>query len=222
MQPTTGVWGLGLALVWLFLISLLGPEAAAQPKWQAFPVEQSRLVLDVPPLSRQPTRAQELTGSSGKIRMFQYTWGNTAGTAAYADIMIQQPTAGTSFDRLPDYVALIPTVWPAVKAKSPSFGATESTVTAPLGQLQSRSLTLGPRHCIGFGGAFGTVVSDGAAQMGSYRPTGGNWIFGIYCPAANERLTPDGVRYVLEGIGWTDTKTAAAGRAKPAVIANAE
>jgi hypothetical protein len=211
----------GTAVVGVFTC-LVAEAATAQPKWQAFPAEQSRLVLDVPPLSRQPSRAQELTGAVSTIRMFQYTWGNTAGTAAYADIMIQQPTAGTSFDRLPDYVALIPTVWPAVKAKSPVFGMTESVVEAPPGHLQYRSLALGARQCVGFGGAFGTVVSDGRAQMGGYRPTGGNWIFGIYCPASGQKLTAEGARYVLEGLGWLDTRTAAADRARPAAIATAE
>lgn len=204
------------------LTCLIAGAATAQPKWQAFPADQSRLVLDLPPLSRPPSRAQELTGAVSTIRMFQYTWGNPAGTAAYADVMIQQPTAGTSFDRLPDYVALIPTVWQSVKAKSPVFGTAESAVEAPLGHLQYRSLTLGARHCVGFGGAFGTVVSDGRAQMGGYRPTGGNWIFGVYCPASGQKLTAEGARYVLEGLGWLDTKTAAADRARPAVIATVE
>jgi hypothetical protein len=210
-----------LGLASLAFCGLVASDGIAQPKWQAFPAEQSRLVLDLPPLSRQPARAQELTGTSGKIRMFQYTWGNPAGPAAYADIMIQQPTSGAVFDRLPDYVALIPTVWPAVKAKSPVFGDSEGAATAPLGELRYRSLALGPRHCIAFGGAFGAVL-DGATQMAGVMLAGGNWIFGIYCPTGGQKLTPDGARYVLEGIGWTDTKTAAAGRARPAVIATAE
>lgn len=210
---------LGLAGLALWCLTLA--DATAQPKWQAFPADQSRLVLDAPELPRLPARAQELTGTSGKIRMFQYSWGNPAGAAAYADIMIQQPTSGSSFDRAPDYVALIPTVWPAVKAKTPTFDADERTAAAPLGEIKYRSMSLGARHCLAFGGVFGAVL-DGTAQMAGVKLMGGNWMFGIYCPASGQKLTADGARYVLEGIGWTDTKVAAPGRAKPAVIATAE
>jgi hypothetical protein len=95
------------------------------------------------------------------------------------------------------------------------------SASAALGELRYRELTIGPRHCIGFGGAFGAVL-DNRAQIAGYKPTGGNWIYGIYCPVAGQRLTPEGARYVVEGLGWTDTKTADAGRARPAVMTTAE
>lgn len=195
--------------------------AKAQPKWQAFPAEQSRLVLDAAPLSQRPTRASELTGTSGRIRTFLYAWGDSAGRAAYADVIIHQTPDGSPYSGPPDYVALIPTSWPALRNGGGVFGKEEKSASAALGELRYRELTIGPRHCLGFGGAFGAVL-DNRAQIAGYKPTGGNWIYGIYCPATGQRLTPDGARYVVEGLGWTDTKVAAAGRAKPAVITKPE
>ena len=213
------MWG-KLSLAGLVSYGVMLADVVAQPKWLGFPPEQSRLVLDAPDLPRMPVRAQELTGASPTVRTFQYLWGHPARPAAYADITIQQPTSGASFDRSPDYVALIPAVWPAVKASAPVFGTEERSVAAPLGEIKYRTLSIGPRQCLGFGGAFGAVL-QGDAQMAGVKLVGGNWIYGMYCPPSGQTLTPEGARYVLEGIGWTDTKTAVAGRSKPATITTA-
>lgn len=201
----------------ILLAMLIAGPALAQPRWENFAPDKSRLVLDAPELSRKPVAARELAGGPTGIRMFQYTWGSLSRPGAFVDVMMLQPTTGAHFPSEPDYRASILTVWPSIKAQTPVFADDEKLLQAPVGALRYRSMTLPDRTCLAFGGAVGAVL-DGKTQMAGVRLTGDKWMYGLYCPLADHRFTPEGAAYSLQGFGW-DADVARPARPAPATIA---
>ncbi|MFN4164904.1 MAG: hypothetical protein ACK4GK_10045 [Ferrovibrio sp.] len=206
----------------ILLVLLFAGQAMAQPRWESFAAEKSSLQLHAPDLPMLPSRAQELRGGNPGVRAFEYIWGKPLASAPFADVLVfQQAKLDYYYTREPDYLVQIPAALTYLKARDPQFGAEEFSVVAPLGLLKYRTLSLGSRHCLGFGGLFG-VVQGAVSFTGGSVPKGNHWIYGVYCPEAGQRLTPEGARYIMEGFGWSDIGLAKPDRAAPAAIAVAQ
>lgn len=201
-----------------FLLLLFAADVVAQPRWEVFPAQESSLVFSAPDMPDQPSKAQELRGGSPGTRVFNYTWGKPLAPAAYAQVIVNQLVQnGKAYTRPPDYPKLLVDVFSHVKSANPEFGESESDAAAALGPLKFRTMALGSRDCLAFGGIFG-VMAGGMAFAGGAVPKGDHWIYGLYCPPAGSRLSSEGARYIMEGFGWKGIGMAQPGRAKPAEI----
>ncbi|HEX6959009.1 MAG TPA: hypothetical protein VF194_13570 [Ferrovibrio sp.] len=210
------------SLCFALYLAQAGPQlpalATAQPVWQPFPATEAYLVLAVPGLAAWPTMAAELKGGQPGIRNFRYLWGQPLAAGSFADVIVSQvEQTGKYFAAPPDYPQKLLQAFAYLAPRRPAFGEAETVVSAPLGMINVRPLSLTGRRCIGFGGIFG-VVPGSTTFAGGTAPQGDKWIYGLYCPPAGQVLTPEGMRYIIEGFGWKGIALAAPGRPRPATI----